>query len=97
MAHYLRKEWVHEMTEEIQHLPHTVNYLKTLETQPNAQGKPIRRYTYRQSALFHREYTNFKKLSLTQIAFYQQFWTATALIEIVDSQLVFTPYPLYPP
>ena len=97
MAHYLRKEWVHEMTEEIQHLPHTVIYLKTLETQPNAQGEPIRRYTYRQSALFHREYTNFKKISLTQIAFYQQFWTATALIEIVDSQLVFTPYHLYPP
>ena len=31
MSSHLRKAWVHEISEEVQHLPHTAHFLKTLE------------------------------------------------------------------
>ena len=97
MSSHLRKAWVHEISEEVQHLPHTAHFLKTLETHPNSKGKQIRRYTYRQSALFHREYLNLKKLSQNHIELFQKFWTMTELVKVVDQRLEFTPHHLYPP
>ena len=47
MTSHLLKAWVHELSEEVQHLPHTAHFLRTLETSPNINGKHIRRYTYR--------------------------------------------------
>ena len=97
MSSHLRKAWVHEISEEVQHLPHTAHFLKTLETHPNSKGKQIRRYTYRQSALFHREYLNLKKLSQNHIELFQKIWTMTELVKVVDQRLEFTPHHLYPP
>ena len=97
MSSHLMKAWVHELSEEVQHLPHTAHFLRTLETYPNIKGKQIRRYTYRQSALFHREYLNLKKLSNHHIELFEKFWTMTELVKVVDQRLEFTPHHLYPP
>ena len=97
MSSHLLKAWVHELSEEVQHLPHTAHFLRTLETYPNIKGKQIRRYTYRQSALFHREYLHLKKLSNHHIELFQKFWIMTELVKVVDQRLEFTPYHLYPP
>ena len=97
MSSHLHKTWVHEITAEIQHLPHTAHFLRTLESYPNIKGRLTRRFTYRQSALFHREYLNLKKLSSRHIELFEDFWTKTELVKIVDQRLEFTPYHLYPP
>ena len=97
MSSHLMKAWVHELSEEVQHLPHTAHFLRTLETYPNIKGKQIRRYTYKQSALFHREYLNLKKLSNHHIELFKKFWTMTELVKVVDQRLEFTPHHLYPP
>ena len=99
IASHLLKAWVHEINEEVEHLPHTAHFLRTLETYmyPNIHGKQIRRYTYRQSALFHREYLNLKKLSDHHIELFQNNWIMTELVKVVDQRLEFTPYHLYPP
>ena len=97
MSSHLHKAWVHEITAEIQHLPHTAHFLRTLESYPNIKGRLTRRFTYRQSALFHREYLNLKKLSSRHIELFEDFWTKTELVKIVDQRLEFTPYHLYPP